>query len=461
MPEQSSSRGWLRRDVVSAAFGTAAVGMTRPAWSKTRRPPNIVLILCDDLGYGDIVATGGRTIRTPNIDRLAAEGTVFTDFYAAANLCTPSRAGLLTGRYPVRTGLGYQVIMADDDRGLPLSEVTIAEALKPAGYVSGLFGKWHLGHRGAAWPPTKHGFERFFGIPYSHDMKPLSLFDVDANGPIRSEPADLPQLQQRFYAEAEKFIVANATRPFFVELALSAPHLPEHPHAPFDGKSDAGAYGDVVGEIDDIVGRLLDRIKRLGIERDTMILFTSDNGPWFEGSAGGLRQRKGGGGYDGGYRVPLIVRQPGVVPANRRSNTMAMAIDFLPTFCALAGAPTPAGVALDGRDITAVLRGATMVSPHDELVLFDNEDVVAIRTQRWKFVESDYYRGRRFVTDTRYPQLYDVAADPSESYSLASRYPEVLADMRARLARAKVTFAPFKSPTIPAAFAGSAASHQD
>lgn len=461
MSEAKFSRGWLRRDVVSAALGTAALGISSAAASKPRRPSNIVLIVCDDLGYGDIGATGGRTIRTPNIDRLAGEGTVFTDYYAAANLCTPSRAGLLTGRYPVRTGLGYQVILVDDDRGLPQSEVTIAEALKPAGYVSGLFGKWHLGHRGPAWPPTNHGFDRFFGIPYSHDMTPLSLFSVDAGGPVRSEPADLPQLQQRFYAEAERFITANAAKPFFVELALSAPHLPEHPHAPFSGTSPAGDYGDVVGEIDSIVGRLLDRLKQLGLDRDTMVLFTSDNGPWFEGSAGGLRQRKGGGGYDGGYRVPLIVRQPGVVPANHRSNTMTMAIDFLPTFCAMAGVAPPAGVTLDGRDIMPVLRGATMVSPHDELVLFDNEEPVAIRTQRWKFVASDYYRGRRFPTDPLYPQLYDVAADPSESYSLASRYPEVLADMRSRLQRAKATFAPFKSKTIPPVFARSAAMHQD
>lgn len=436
-------------------LGAAAAALAGPALAARRtastRKPNFIVILCDDLGYGDIEPTGGRAIRTPNLNRMAAEGTTFTDFYAAANVCTPSRAGLLTGRYPVRTGLGYQVIMQADDRGLPLSEVTIAEALKPAGYATGLFGKWHLGHRGPSWPPTKHGFDRFFGIPYSHDMSPLSLFSVDGNAPPREEPVDFPQLQQRFYAEAERFIEAHAGQPFFVELALSAPHLPEYPHAPFKGGSAAGAYGDVVEEIDGIVGRLLAKLKALGLDRDTIVLFTSDNGPWFEGSSGNLRQRKGGGAYDGASRVPLIVRAPGLVPAGRRSAAISIATDFLPTFCSLAGATLPKAE-LDGRDLAPLLKGTTATSPHDEILLFDNEDVIGIRTQRWKYVAEDYYRGRRFPTDQKYPQLYDLTTDPSESYSVADRYPDVLADMRRRLADARARFAPYKSAEIPAAF---------
>jgi uncharacterized sulfatase len=438
-----------RRHFLASA---TALAVAAPALARTGRPPNIVLIVCDDLGYGDIGAFGAKAIKTPALDAMARQGSVFTDFYAAANLCTPSRAGLLTGRYPVRTGLGYQVILQKDDRGLPLSEVTIPEALKPAGYVSGLFGKWHLGHRGPAWPPTVHGFDRFFGIPYSHDMSPLSLFDAGAGG-VREEPAVLPQLQQRFYGEAERFIEQHARQPFFVELALSAPHLPEQPHAPFAGRSKAGAYGDVVEEIDAIVGRLLATLKRLDLDRDTMVLFTSDNGPWYEGSTGGLRQRKGGGGYDGGYRVPLIVRQPGTVPAGRRSSAIAMATDFLPTFCAMAGAPLPAGIDIDGADIGQLLAGRTALSPHDALILFDNEDPVAIRTQRWKYVASDYYRGRLFPTDEKYPQLYDMTVDPQEQYSMADRYPRVLAEMRERLADARRRFAPFKSAEIPPVFA--------
>lgn len=452
--EKRLSSGQSRRELLGA-LALAAGAMGGRAAAATRRPPNIVVVLCDDLGYGDIGPTGGRTIKTPSLDRMAAQGTVLTDYYAAANLCTPSRAGLLTGRYPVRTGLGYQVIMQNDDRGLPLSEVTIPQALKATGYASGLFGKWHLGHRGPAWPPTKHGFDRFFGIPYSHDMSPLGLFAIDAGAPEKQEPVNYAQLQQRFYGAAERFITEQAARPFFVELALSAPHLPEYPHPPFAGRSPAGAYGDVVMEIDAIVGRLLAHLAKLGLERDTLVIFTSDNGPWFEGSAGGLRQRKGGGAYDGASRVPFIARWPGSVPAGHRSNAIAMGIDLLPTFCTIARAPLPKGTELDGRDLWPLLAGRTALSPHDELFLFDNEDVVGVRTQRWAFVASDYYRGRLFSTDAPYPQLYDVAADPSESYSLADRYPEVLAEMRARLARGRERFAPFKSKTIPAAFARS------
>jgi arylsulfatase A-like enzyme len=327
--------------------------------------------------------------------------------------------------------------------------VTIAEALKPE-YATALIGKWHLGHVAPFWPPTSQGFDLFFGLPYSHDIKPLSLYE--SNGPgveLTKEDVDFPQLQARFAARAERFIEEQRDRPFFLELALSAPHLPNYPHPSHAGHSRAGAYGDVVEEVDAIVGRLLAKLAALGIERDTLVVFTSDNGPWFEGSAGNLRQRKGGGGYDGGYRVPFIVRQPAVIPARRKVNSIAMSIDLLPTFCAMAGKDLPAGVTLDGLDISDVLlRGAA--SPHDELVLFDNEDVVAIRTQRWKYVTNDYYR-RSFteLSGRGYPQLYDMSADEAEDYSMAARAPEVLADMQARLERARQTFAPLKSKELP------------
>lgn len=442
-----------RRHFMTGAALMAAAPWAGQARTANRRPPNIIVILCDDLGYGDIGAMGAKAIATPHLDRMAAQGTVFTDFYSAANLCTPSRAGLLTGRYPVRTGLGYQVILQKDDRVLPTSEVTIAQALKPAGYATGLFGKWHLGHRGPTWMPTAHGFDRFVGIPYSHDMVPLPLYTMDGQAAPKEEAANLPMLQQRFCDEAERFIEQNVARPFFVELALSGPHLPVHPRPPYAGTSKAGAYGDTVQEIDALVGHLLAKLRTLGIEQDTLVLFTSDNGPWYEGSAGGLRQRKGGGGYDGGYRAPLIAWRPGTVPAGRRSSAIGMAIDFLPTFCAMAGASLPAGVTIDGADLTALLTGRTALSPHEELILFDNEDPVAIRTPRWKYVANDYYRGRLFPTEEKYPQLYDMSVDQAENYSVADRHPDVLADMQARLAAARKRFAPFKSATIPAAFA--------
>jgi arylsulfatase A len=417
-----------------------------------KRKPNFIVILCDDMGFGDVEPMGGKTIKTPNINRMAREGTVLTDYYAPANICTPSRAGFLTGRYPIRTGLGYQVILQNDTRGLPLSEVTIAEALKPAGYVSGLFGKWHLGHVEPSWPPTKHGFDLFFGLPYSHDMKPLSIYTD--NGPgveLTTEDVDFPQLQQRFYNRAEKFIEDNKDKPFFVELALSAPHLQNDPNPAHRGHSTAGAYGDVVEEIDAIIGKLTAKLKALGLDRDTLVILTSDNGPWYEGSAGGLHERKGGAGYDGGYRVPFVARMPGTVRAGKRSDAIAMGIDFLPTFCAMAGVALPAGVEIDGADISAVLtKGAA--TPHDQLLLFDNEDLVAVRTQRWKYITATYYHGYLMPLAPNSPQLYDMKASIAEEYSAASQHPDALKDMQDRMKAAQAIFRPMKAKEPPKVF---------
>jgi arylsulfatase A-like enzyme len=439
-------REWLCAAAASALAAGAGVAQAAPG-----RPPNFVVVLCDDLGYGDVGCYGGK-IPTPAIDRMAREGVLLTDYYAPANLCSPSRAGLLTGRYPVRTGLGFEVIMQQDDRGLPLSEVTIAKALKPA-YATALFGKWHLGHRGAAWPPTRHGFDAFFGIPYSHDMKPLAFYEAHAGSDETVQtPVDYPALQQRFWEHAEAFIEANRDRPFFVELALSAPHLPEHPHPGFDQGTFAGPYGAVVEEIDSIVGRLMGKLTELGLARDTVVVFTSDNGPWFEGSPGWLRERKGGGAYDGGYRVPCIVWAPGRLSAGRRVSSIASGVDWLPTFLAMAGMAPLAGVTLDGRDLGAVLRDGAP-SPHEALILFDNEDPIGVRTQGWKYVESAYYRGLRLpISLMGYEQLYDVKADPSENYSVAATHPDIAKAMRERLAAAKAEFAPFKHKEIPPVF---------
>jgi len=216
-----------RRQFLGATAATvAALSVKGEAVAQNGRKPNFIIVLCDDLGWGDIEPDGGTTIRTPNLKRMAAEGNVLTDYYAPQNICTPSRAGLLTGRYAIRTGLGYSVILPNDDRRLPLSEVTIPAALKPAGYISALFGKWHLGHTGPTWQPTRHGFDQFFGLQYSHDMTPLALYTDNGRDqePTREDVIE-DQLQQRFYAAAEKFITDHADQPFFVELALSAPHL--------------------------------------------------------------------------------------------------------------------------------------------------------------------------------------------------------------------------------------------
>ena len=424
-----------RRQVLT---GLGAMGAMAAA--PVRRPPNIVIVLADDLGYGDLGIQGSNLIATPNLDRLARQGVRMTDFYASANICTPSRAGLQTGRYPIRTGLAHEVIRATDTNGLPLSEFTIAEALKPD-YATALVGKWHLGHVAPFWPPTQHGYDLFFGLPYSHDMKPLSLYSAGPGVELTQEDVDFPRLTQRFFDRGLQFIEDNKARPFFLTLSLTAPHLALNPHPDHAGHSKAAAYGDVVEEIDTQVGRLTARLKALGIERDTIVIVTSDNGPWMEGSSGPLRDRKGGAGWDGGYRVPFIAWGPGHIPGGKVSREIAMNIDLLPTILALVGKPLPRAE-IDGRDISAVLlRGAK--SPHDELILFNNEKVMAIRTDRWKFVASSYYRSIILpLAAIRGEGLFDVRADPAEAYNLASLHPEVLKDMQARLNRAKATFEP-------------------
>jgi len=425
----------------------ASAGLARAAVPVPRRAPNFIVIYCDDLGYGDIAPMGGTAIPTPHLDRMAREGITLTDYYAPANVCTPSRAGLLTGRYPIRTGLS-KVLLAADTRIMPTSEVTIAQALKPA-YASALIGKWHLGHSGPSWAPTHYGFDYFYGLPYSHDISPLKVHEYDRSGPRGEWEPDFPRLQQNFHAKAESFIEAQGSRPFFLELALSSPHLPNYSAPGFEGASRrAGAYGDTVMEIDAIVGRLIGKLKTLGIDRDTMLIFTSDNGPWFEGSTGGLRQRKGGAGYDGGYRVPFIARWPGHIAANRRSDAIVMGIDLMPTFCALSGSPLPPGVTIDGKDISSVLlRGGA--TPHNELLLFQGEDIVGLRTQAWKYVNADFYMDHFMLLEGRgYPQLYDMRR-PGEDYSVASLHPDIVRAMQARMATAAARFAPLR--TTPSA----------
>ena len=424
-----------RREVLTGLAGLGATAATTQ-----RRPPNVIVVLADDLGYGDLGVQGSRLIATPNLDRMARQGVRMTDFYASANVCTPSRAGLQTGRYPIRSGLAWQVIQPYDKNGLPESEVTIAEALKPD-YVTALVGKWHLGHVAPYWPPTGHGYDLFFGLPYSHDMKPLGLYESGPGVELTREDVDFPRLTERFFDRGRKFIEDNQARPFFLMLALTAPHLALFPHPDHAGRSKAAAYGDVVEEVDVQMGRLMAHLARLSLDRDTVVIVTSDNGPWFEGSSGPLRDRKGGAAWDGGYRVPFIAWAPGRLPAGRVSREIAMNIDVLPTVLAMAGRPAP-GVELDGRDLSGVLAGRAK-SPHEELVLFDNEQVAAIRTDRWKYVARTYYRTYDFPLASRYePLLFDVRADPSETYNLASLHPEVVADMKGRFERAEARFEP-------------------
>jgi arylsulfatase A-like enzyme len=439
-----------RRDLLIHAMSIGAASLLPSATfaSPARRQPNIILILCDDLGFGDIEPYGG-IIPTPNINRLASQSVMLDNYYAPANLCTPSRAGILTGMHPIRTGLGWEVLLANDQRGLPVSTRTIANYLKPS-YATALIGKWHLGTAPQFWPPTRHGFDSFYGIPYSHDMKPLALFEASAStDKVVSRPVELSLLQQDFCAHAEAFISSHREEPFFFELALSAPHLPAVPASAFRRTSKAGSYGDVVEEIDSIVGRIVSRLDQEGLTDRTLIIFTSDNGPWYEGSPGPLRDRKGGEAYDGGSRVPFIARLPGVIPAGKRVKTIMSGLDMLPTICALAGVHLPNDAVLDGFDMLDVLKGA-QGSPRQEILLFNNEDVAGVRTQRWKYVSQTYYRGGRSdYLERGFPQLYDMELEAGENYSVADLYPDILKDMQARWQAAVEKFKPLRTPRPP------------
>ena len=421
------------------------------------RKPNFIIILADDLGYGDLGCDGGKVIRTPNLDRMAQEGVRLTDFYASANVCTPSRAGLLTGQYAIRNGLAHEVIQPDDTTGLPIEALTIPKALGED-YASALVGKWHLGHVAPHWPPTAYGFDHFYGLPYSHDMKPLALYDT-GHTPMSESKADFAKLTQQFFERTAAFVEENRERPFFILLALTAPHVPLKPNPDDLTGSPGGAYGEVVEEIDLNVGRLLARLKELGLDEDTLVAFTSDNGPWFEGSSGPFRDRKGGSAWDGGFRVPFIVRQPGTVPAGGVSSGLASNLDLLPTLLAMAGKPPVADRELDGRDISAVLKDGAD-SPHEEIVLFDNARVAAVRTERWKYVARSYYRTYDVALD-RYPLLFDMDVDPGENYSVARNFPDAAADMRARLENARAKYEPMAEAFPPHVAPASAADHPD
>ena len=423
------------------------------------RQPNVIVILADDLGYGDIGCDGGRHIRTPNLDRMAAEGVRLTDFYASANVCTPSRAGLLTGRYAIRSGLAHEVIQPADTTGLPPDAVTIPKALKPD-YATALIGKWHLGHVAPHWPPAVQGFDVFYGLPYSHDMRPLSLYEGQGEDLTQHEGrVDFPKLTQRFFEQTLAFAEENRDRPFFALVTLTAPHIPLKPNPDDLTGSPAGDYGEVVEEIDRNVGRLLARLQALGLDEDTLVVFTSDNGPWFEGSSGPFRDRKGGSAWDGGFRVPFIARQPGRIPAGLVASGLASNLDLLPTILNLADLPLPAGVELDGRDITGMLTTGEG-SPHEEILLFNNNHVAGLRTARWKLVARSYYRVYDIPLD-QLPLLFDMPADPGELYSVAALHPDALDDMRARLARARAKYEPMADLFPPHVAPASAADHPD
>ena len=410
-------------------------GLSSIAIAQVSQPPNFIVVMADDLGYGDLGIYGSTLIDTPNIDLMALQGIRLTSFYSSANVCTAARGGLLTGRYPIRLDLVLDVARPTNEIHIAADEITLAEALKDLGYSTALFGKWHLGSR-LEWSPIHHGFDEFYGVLHSNDMTPLELYRGDR---VIEDPVDQTTLTQRYTAEAVRFMEQNRANPFFLYLPHSFPHVPLFVSDRFSGQSDAGLYGDVVETIDWSMGEILSKVKELGLDDNTLIIFTSDNGPWFEGSSGPFRDRKGSA-WEGGLRVPFIARWPSVIPPGAVSHEPAMGIDIFPTLLALAGGSLPVDREIDGKNILALLT-ENATTPHEALYLFNDDRIAGVRSGRWKLVVESFYRTALPSFDN--PQsyygpdglLFDLELDPSETYSYTRENPEVVARLREYLER--------------------------
>jgi arylsulfatase A len=437
-----------------AALLASPISAAFPSPAQRDRPPNIVVIFADDLGYGDLGIYGHPTIRTPRLDRMAAEGIRFTQFYAAASVCTPSRAALLTGRLPIRSGMSSdqrRVLFPDSGGGLPADEITLARALKTNKYATAAIGKWHLGHL-EPFLPTRHGFDFYYGIPYSNDMDRVNDEQVPKgraafanpkieywnvplmrNDTIIERPADQTTITRRYTDEAIRFIEEHREQPFFVYLAHTMPHVPLFRSADFEEVSARGLYGDVIEEIDSSTGRLLDTLDRLGLDEDTIVWFTSDNGPWLTfdeqgGSAGLLREGKGST-WEGGMRVPAVACWPGHIPAGTVSLDVASTMDIFTTSLKLAGVATPDDRIIDGVDLSAVLSGAGK-SPRDTMFFYRGSRLMAVRHGPWKahFITQAGYGDEAEEHDP--PLLFHLQEDPSEQYDRSKDHPEVVAEIK-------------------------------
>jgi arylsulfatase A len=400
-----------------------------------RTLPNIVLILADDLGYGDLGCYGSLAIRTPHLDQMAREGVLMTQFCACAPLCSPSRAGLLTGRYPVRTHITMPLYPAGSFmdlafnltgayahgvRGIPQDEVLLPELLQRQGYRTALLGKWHLGDRSPHLPNEK-GFDLFYGAYYSNDERLYALY---RNDEVESPaPVDQDTLTQRLTQEATAFVRENVERPFFLYYAQPFPHVPLHASTAFRGKSRAGLYGDAVEEIDWSVGQILNSLHELGLERDTLVLFTSDNGPWWQGCAGDTRGRKNLP-FEGGFRVPLIARWPGVLPEDRINGEMASNLDLFATCLAAVGVPLPTDRVIDGKNLLPVLREEAP-SPHEALYYYKGRRLLGVRQDKWKYLRRHMTDNGGYASLRQGPFLFNLETDPGESYSLIESEPEI------------------------------------
>ncbi len=432
------------------------------------RPPNIVIIFTDDQGYADVGCFGAKGFQTPNLDRLAREGCQFTNFHVAQPVCSASRAALLTGCYPNRIGI-HGALGPKANVGIADGETTIAELLKTRGYATGMAGKWHLGHH-PGFLPIHHGFDEYLGLPYSNDMWPFhpeaipgtypSLPLIEGDHVVDSEVTteDQGRLTGLYTERAVSFINRHKDRPFFFYLAHSMPHVPLHVSDAYRGKSRQGLYGDVIQEIDGSVGAVLQALEANGVEKNTLVIFTTDNGPWISygdhaGSAGSLREGKGTC-WEGGVRVPCIMRWPGKVPSGTTSDAMLMTIDLLPTIARLVNAELPK-CTIDGLDVWPLLSGEPgATNPHDAYVYYyEQNQLQAVVTSdgRWKLQLPHTYRslsgrkGGHGGVPANYheikldrPELYDLASDPGETTDIASRHPDIVKRLLAVAERARV-----------------------
>lgn len=423
------------------------------------QPPNVVLIFTDDQGYEDLGCFGSPLISTPHLDRMAAEGRKFTSFYSANSVCSPSRAALLTGCYPTRVSVPG-VLFPRHDTGLNPDEITIADVLKERGYATACIGKWHLGHKPSLLP-TRQGFDSYYGIPYSNDMTidPAATLDdeivfragmtrerlVGTENPpknwvplMRDEavieyPADQTTLTKRYTEEALQFIEENVEKPFFLYLPHTMPHIPLFASEAFRGTSRRGLYGDTIEEIDWSVGQILQALKDHGIDERTLVIFTTDNGPWK------LNKGRGGSAYplrgykfstlEGGMRVPCLMRWPGRIPAGTVTDTVAATIDLLPTLAKLAGGEPPSDRVIDGRDIWPIMAGLPEAqTPHEFYYFYKGQRLEAVRSGPWKL---------RRVGKTRREEasvaLYHLGDDITESVNLAEKHPDKVAELTAKM----------------------------
>ena len=452
-------REFLKK-TAAVAVASTLLGCQTPLWKKRpQSKPNIVVLFTDDLGYGDLACYGHPTIKTPNIDKMARQGMKLTQFYSASSVCSPSRAALLTGRLPKRTTI-EGVVWPNHKSGLPQTEITIARALKQSGYATGCIGKWHLGHR-APYLPTSHGFDSYYGIPYSNDMRidpkaklvahmpnPENAAQDHANAdrfknkpylPLMRDdkvvefPADQANLTQQYTQEALRFIRQKSKQPFFLYLAYTKPHTPLYPSKPFQERSLRGLYGDVVEEIDDSVGQILTELQRQGLDENTLVIFTSDNGPWLSrklrgGSSGLLRGGKSTT-WEGGHRTPCIARWPGVVPPHSVNAGMTSTLDIFPTIMAFAGKNVPDDRVMDGHSLKNVLTDNAQ-SPRDTMYFYDSGVLCAVRWKHWKLhLEIKPDIGGRF-SKPESPLLFNLDQDPSEKYDIAQQHPDVVAAIK-------------------------------